>query len=222
VGSATAEIDVATVFSSRNHGALVARLEPAAGWPAGQPPLGELGLSYTPAASGEPVTEAFSSSYGGTSPLGDNAIYYSQTPVRRTVAFVNAALGEHDACSLYWNHDVSGALSLLDETDRMLESESSSLDDLELYEEAQTVKKLRQNMQSRAPIADTDGEGDGPMVPFACAVAGVGGRGTAGWLAGLLVVAAAARRRRRSKLYPEPGSAVSGCSARRPTRPRTA
>ena len=148
VGSATAEIDVTTVFLSRNHGALVARLEPSAGWPTGQPPLAELALTYTPAAGEGTVTEAFSSSYGGTSALADDAIYYSQTPVRRTVAFINASLGEHDACSLYWNGNVSGARSLLDETERMLISESSALDDLELYEEATNVQKLRANMQS--------------------------------------------------------------------------
>jgi Ca-activated chloride channel family protein len=199
VGSATAEIDVATVFLSRNHGALVARLEPSAGWPTGQPPIGELGLTYAPAAGGDPVSQAFSSSYAGTTALADNTIYYSQTPVRRTVAFVNAALGEHDACSLYWNSNVNGAVSLLDETERMLQSESAALDDLELSEEAANVAKLRQNMQSRAPSASTDtGEdGDGPMVPFSCAVSGARGTRSMGWLAALLVVGAAARRRRR-------------------------
>jgi Ca-activated chloride channel family protein len=200
VGSATAEIDVATVFLSRNHGALVARLEPSAGWPTGQPPLAELALTYTPAAGGDPVTEAFSSSYGGTSPLADDTIYYSQTAVRRTVAFVNAALGEHDACSLYWHNNVSGAVSLLDDTERMLISESSELDDLELYEAATNVQKLRANMQTTSPTqsSSTGQDGDGPMVPFSCTLGRVGAR-RAGWLPALLLVAgaAAARRRRR-------------------------
>jgi Ca-activated chloride channel homolog len=200
VGSATAEIDVATVFLSRNHGALVARLEPSAGWPAGQPPIGELGLTYIPAAGGEAVTQAFASSYGGTTALADNTIYYSETPVRRTVAFVNAALGEHDACTLYWNGNVSSAVSLLDETERMLESESAALDDLELSEEAANVAKLRLNMQSRPPnqATNTDESGDGPMVPFSCTLGGAR-PGHAGWLpvVGLVVAIGAARRRRQ-------------------------
>jgi Ca-activated chloride channel family protein len=201
VGSATAEIDVATVFLSRNHGALVARLEPSAGWPTGQPPLGELGLTYTPAAGEGTVTEAFSSSYGGTSPLADDTIYYSQTAVRRTVAFVNAALGEHDACSLYWNNNVSGAVSLLNETEQMLISESSALDDLELYEEATNVQKLRANMQSTSPTqsTSTDEDGDGAMVPFSCTVTGVGGTRSIGWLPALVLTAAAAIARRRRR-----------------------
>ncbi len=200
VGSATAEIDVATVFLSRNHGALVARLEPSAGWPTGQPPIGELGLTYTPAAGGETVTEAFSSSYAGTTALGDNTIYYSQTPVRRTVAFVNAALGEHDACSLYWNNNVSGAMSLLDETGRMLQTESSALDDLELSEEAANVAKLRQNMQSRAPSGSTDTAeyGDDGMFP-SCAVTRLGHARSIGWLLGALGLIAIGARRRRER-----------------------
>ena len=157
-------------------------------------------MTYTPAAGGDPVTEAFSSSYGGTTPLTDDTIYYSQTPVRRTVAFVNAALGEHDACSLYWSNNVSGAVSLLNDTERMLISESSALDDLELYEEATNVQKLRANMQSSsaAQSTSTDEDGDGPMVPFSCALVRVR-TAHAGWLPWLALAAAAAAARRRRR-----------------------
>ena len=114
---------------------------------------------------------------------------------------------------------MNGAVSLLDDTERMLESESSALDDLELSEEAANVAKLRQNMQSRAPSegTDTGEDGDGGMMSFGCAVNGVGGTRTTGWVmpAFALVAAIGAARRRRERIRHGSLASLFGIRGRR-------
>jgi Ca-activated chloride channel family protein len=204
VGQSTVEIEVATVFLSKKHGALVARIEPIEGWPTGQPPLAELALSYATAGSGETVTQGVSSTYQGTSPLGDQAVFHSQPGVRRSVAFVNAALGEQAACSLYWNDRRADAITLLNDTQELLLGESIVLDDLELAEEARVVDELRSNMQasgtSPSPVYHPVATDEGDQYPsIACTVTSPRSQHRGWMLLGALAGMLLGARRRRSR-----------------------
>ncbi len=149
--SATVDIDVATVFLSRGHGAVVARLEPDGEWPTGEAPLAGLSLTYQPAdtenTGSTQETEAFETVYGGRDPLDDESLFYSQPDIRRTVAYLSSALGQRQACARYWDGDASEAVSLLNRTEALLLEEAATLDDAELEEEAALVAQLRSNMQ---------------------------------------------------------------------------
>lgn len=146
--SEAVEIDVATVFLSRGHGAIVARLSPkGATWPVGAPPLASLSLSYEPADGSELQSEIFETLYDGHEPLSDSSFFWSQLGVRRTVAYVNAAIGENRACSQYWDWNPDAAVALLDKTEALLLEESSATEDAGLASEAKTVAQLRSNMQ---------------------------------------------------------------------------
>lgn len=97
-GSTTVELNIPSVFLSRNHGAIVARLDPInRTWPAGQSPLAELSLTYSPADGSALVTQSMEAAYSSSAPLADDTIFYSQRAVRKTVALVNTALAENQA-----------------------------------------------------------------------------------------------------------------------------
>lgn len=166
-------IDVATVFLSRGHGAVVARLEPIEGWPAGKAPLASLSLTYQPAAPGAVVTETSQPSYDGEVPLSDELTYFPDPNIRRTVAFVNAALGESTACAAYHNGNVEGAVALLDATEALLRAEATTLGDDELTAEADLVVALRANMTHPTVDRTYDDydeydDDDGGILPMAC------------------------------------------------------
>ncbi len=152
-GSTTVDLVIPTVFLSRNHGAVVVRLDPTSHmWPAGQSPLAELGLAYTSASDGAKVTDSLEASYSSAEPLADSTIFYSQRAVRKSVALVNEALAEIRAVQMYWSgtSSVSSATALLDRTHTMLLSESATLEDADLATEAGNVLKLENNMQSHS------------------------------------------------------------------------
>jgi Ca-activated chloride channel homolog len=180
-GSTTVEFNIPTVFLSRNHGAIVVRLDPANRlWPAGQSPLAELSLSYAPADGSAPVTQSMEAAHSATAPLADDTIFYSQRAVRKTVALVNTAMAEEQASRIYWNgvgtHD--NAISLLDRTQTMLRSEASTLEDSDLTTEASNVAKLENNM--RYSTSGTNSDYFSQPAPMACSfAAGSAGHGSA-------------------------------------------
>lgn len=145
-GSAAVEINVATAFLSRNHGAIVARLEADGDtWPLGKPPLSELSLQYE-SRGGEIVTEAITQAYSADEALRDTTIFYSQRAVRKTVALVNTAVGEKRACELFWQGSREEARTLLQETVDLLRAEAAEIEDAELGGEAQDAQQLLDNM----------------------------------------------------------------------------
>ncbi|HEY5957285.1 MAG TPA: VWA domain-containing protein [Polyangiaceae bacterium] len=147
--STTVEIDVATVFLSRNRGAIVARLSPTGDvWPLGASPIANLSLSYEPVDEAGSLTDTYDAVYDGQDRLSDTSQVYSQAGVRRTVAYVNSALGEKLACSRYWSGDKTNAIATLDKTEASLTLEAMAIDDSELDVEAMQVARLRNNMQS--------------------------------------------------------------------------
>jgi Ca-activated chloride channel family protein len=140
------EIDVATLFLSRGHGAIVARLEPTGAWPYGITPISSLTLEYMPADANKLENEVLETLYDKEEPLSNATLFYSQNGVRRTVAYVNAALGMKEACTRYWDGRREEAITLLDDTYTLLVDEASAVEDGNLTIEAERVLRLRENM----------------------------------------------------------------------------
>jgi Ca-activated chloride channel family protein len=140
------EIDVATLFLSRGHGAIVARLEPTGAWPHGSTPLSSLNLEYVPTGGIELENEVVETLYDQEKPLSNTTLFYSQNGVRRTVAYVNAALGMKEGCARYWDGRHEEAITLLDDTHALLVDEASAAEDSNLTVEAERVLRLRENM----------------------------------------------------------------------------
>jgi Ca-activated chloride channel family protein len=198
-GSTTVEFNIPTVFLSRNHGAIVVRLDPINRiWPAGQSPLAELSLSYSPVDGSAPVTQSMEAAYSATAPLADDTIFYSQRAVRKAMALVNTAMAENQACQIYWNgvgtHD--NAISLLDQTQAMLRSEATALEDTDLTTEASNVAKLESNMSYSSSGTSSDYSSE--RTPMACSFA-AGSVGHGSPLLGLLAMGLVAILRRRSR-----------------------
>jgi Ca-activated chloride channel family protein len=204
-GSTTVEFNIPSVFLSRNHGAIVVRLDPANRiWPAGQSPLAELALTYTPADGSAQVSQSLEAAYSSATPLADDTIFYSQRAVRKSVALVNTALAESQACQIYWNGTgtIDSALSLLDRTQTMLSAEATTLEDLDLPIEASNVAKLESNM--RSSNAGTGGnysnDSSYQQQPMACSFA-AGPQGDLSAPLGLLSLALVAMLRRRVRRH---------------------
>ncbi len=198
-GSTTVQLSVPTVFLSTNHGAIVVRLDPVnRAWPAGQCPLAELSLSYSPPGSAIPVRQSLEAAYSSSAPLADDTIFYSQRAVRKTVALVNTALAENQACQTYWNRSgaVDSATALLERTRTMLLSESATLEDADLSTEASNVLALENNMQSGS-YADNSAYSREPLACSFAVGAGVSDRRSA--ILGLLSLGVLAFLRRRTR-----------------------
>jgi Ca-activated chloride channel family protein len=205
-GSTTVAFNIPSVFLSRNHGAIMVRLDPSDRiWPAGQSPLAELGLTYQPADGSAKVSQSLEAAYSGTTPLADDTIFYSQRAVRKSMALVNTALAESRACSIYWSSTGSAgssgtladAIALIDQTQSMLRAEATTLEDTDLTTEANNVAKLASNM--RYASSGTSGDYSSEQAPMACsfAVGSAGHRSAMVWL--LMVGAAAVLRRLRRR-----------------------
>ncbi|MBI5481622.1 MAG: VWA domain-containing protein [Deltaproteobacteria bacterium] len=204
-GSSAVEINVATVFLSRNHGAIVARLEAEGStWPLGKPPLAELTLQYESRA-GEVVGDAITAAYSADEALRDGTVFYSQRAVRKTVALVNTAIGEKRSCELFWQGSADAARELLQETVDLLTAEAAELEDAELRGEAEDAQKLLANMTTAIDQGydyTTGYLGDDTEYPtggfFACSVGGESSAATGLplLLLGLALGAARALRKR--------------------------
>lgn len=169
--NAFVEIDVSTVFLSRGHGAVVARLEPTGAWPQGSTPLANLALEYTPADGTSLQNETSETLYDAKESLNSSTRFYSQNGVRRTVAYVNAALGTKGACSLYWDGRRTDAVELLEETHTLLTDEAAATEDVHLTTEADRVLRLRQNMMNGGTgNGDSYSNDDVDSMPMACSL----------------------------------------------------
>jgi hypothetical protein len=196
-GSSTVAFEVPTVFLSRNHGAIVVRLDPLARtWPTGQSPLAELSMTYTPTQGGTLVTQTLQAAYSGTGVLADDTIFYSQQAVRKSVALVNEALSEARASGYYWAapRDAASAQALLERARAVLLAEATLLQDADLQIEAQNVQKLESNMTYSSGYDD-------PNYPqsTACSFGASGSRSVWGIGAVSLLMLLARRRRIESQ-----------------------
>ena len=213
-GSTTVEFNIPSVFLSRNHGAIIVRLDPINRiWPTGQSPLAELSLTYTPADGSAQVSQSLEAAYSDTAPLTDNTLFYSQRAVRKSVALVNTALAENQACQIYWNNTgtLDSALTLLDQTRTMLSTEATTLEDLDLPVEANNVARLESNMRysySYKGTAGNSGNSSYEQQPMACSFT-AGSPGDGSTLLGLLSIALVAMLRRRARRHAGKDSAHS-------------
>jgi len=202
-GSTTVAFNIPSVFLSRNHGAIMVRLDPSNRiWPAGQSPLAELGLSYLPADGSAKVSQSLEAGYSGSTPLADDTIFYSQRAVRKSMALVNTALAESHACQLYWSSTGSSgthadAIGLLDQTQAMLRSEAKTLEDTDLTTEANNVAKLTSNMRYSSS-GTSSGYSSSEQAPMACSFAAGATRHRSGMVGFMMIgIAAVLRRLRR-------------------------
>jgi len=201
--STAVEIDVATVFLSRGHGAIVARMQPSGAWPSGSTPLAGLTLSYEPADGTANQSDVFQTVYDGANPLGSDTLFYSQIGVRRTVAYVNAAIGMKQACTLYWNGNKSDATTLLDRTESLLTDEAAATQDSNLNVEAARVTKLRNNMQGGSSGYNSSGDTSvDPVGPLACNLGRTSAHSIGGWLVFAFAAGMLGLRTRRRTLAP--------------------
>jgi Ca-activated chloride channel family protein len=203
-GSTAVNLSIPTVFLSRNHGAVVVRLDPLnRSWPVGPCPLAELAMSYSPSDGSATRSQVLEAAYSDAAPLTEGTIFYSQRAVRKSVALVNTALAEKQASQMYWNSSASrsDAIALLSRTQTMLQSESTTLEDTDLATEATNVSKLKSNMQySSSSYAGTGGSrSDYEQQPMACAFSPGApmGKATPSWVLAMLGVLAMARTYRR-------------------------
>jgi Ca-activated chloride channel homolog len=202
-GGTSVDFSIPTVFLSRNHGAIVVRLDPSAGaWPPGACPMAELSMSYLPVAGSIRVSQNLEAAYSSTPALADDTIFYSQRAVRKTVALVNEALAENQASTMFWSQTgmTTEAIALLDRTQAMLRSESTTLEDNDLSTEAGIVAKLTSNMRYNTSTSSGTYTNDPyQRQPTACSfAAGAGGSRSALTAASLLALLALVGRRRRS------------------------
>ncbi|MET0403657.1 MAG: VWA domain-containing protein, partial [Cystobacter sp.] len=97
-GDAQARLEVATVFLSRNRGAILARLSRVGEEvPPGQS-LASGALSFQP-TTGSLSSTPLTVRYEGNEPLATTASWYSQGTVRKTVALTHFILGAQAACA---------------------------------------------------------------------------------------------------------------------------
>ena len=140
-GDARAGMTVSSVFLSRNRGAVLARLSRVGeAVPPGQS-LASGALSFQSTA-GEPSSTLLTARYEGSEPLTAEASWYSQEPVRKTVALTNFILGAQVACEKWHGGDKAGAHALAERTAQSLAKAAEQLDDAPLRTEAELARKL--------------------------------------------------------------------------------
>jgi hypothetical protein len=115
--------------------------------------------------------EVLETLYDKEESLSNTTRFYSQNGVRRTVAYVNAALGMKEACARYWDGRREEAIPLLDDTYALLVDESSAVEDGNLTIEAERVLRLRENMvnggNDRTSVSMNSNE---HTMPLACSI----------------------------------------------------
>lgn len=140
-GASEAPMNVATVFLSKNRGAVLARLSSTTGEVPPNLPLVTGTFSYQP-VGGDVSSTSLTSRYEGSEPLTSNATWYSQRSVRKTVALTNFILGARSACTKWSQGDKPGARQVADQTAALLRAEAQALDDAPLRGEADFADKL--------------------------------------------------------------------------------
>lgn len=146
-------LESATVFLSRNRGALLARLQPTAGWDDGRL-LAQTTLSYSGRDATQPTTEERDSGYGGGEVLGESTLWFSQRGVQRTVAVVNAAVATRRALEIYGEGRLDAALELLGRGEAELRAEQARAPSAQLGDDLRLLQSLGVNMSQRGGAYD--------------------------------------------------------------------
>lgn len=144
-GASEAALEVATVFLSRNRGAILARLSRSGEVPPNKPVVTNA-FSFKPVETEAPVAVTLTASYEGSEPLASTATWYSQRSVRKTVALTNFILGARLACEKWAAGEKAAAREMADKTAALLQAEAEALDDAPLRAEAELADKLAKLM----------------------------------------------------------------------------
>ncbi len=147
-------LDVATVFLSKNKGALLMQLVPSAG--AGFDGMAVTAeLSYeTPA--GDPIAETIDVAYAGEE-LDANGEWYQQASVRKTIALALLTTAMADAADQYGT-DAEAAIATLEDAIARFDNTAEALADEALNAELDFANELLQLMQAGAEQGDLYGQ----------------------------------------------------------------
>lgn len=146
-GDPSVTIDVPTLFFSSRRGAIVVRFE---GEPAPGEPIVHASLSYEE-VTGELYETALQVDFTHDEPLQEDATWFSQPGVRKTVALTNFATGASSVCGLWWDlwrshrwdDDArSEPAGIADALANHLQEEANALDDEGVAAEAELARKL--------------------------------------------------------------------------------
>lgn len=144
-GQETTTMQVATVFLSRNKGAMLVELEhDGSALPATAVPILSAKLGYE-LADGARETDALAVELPAAA-FVQRQPSYSQPAVRKAVALVTEVNGMQEACRRYWANDREGARGLLMQIEQLLSDHAKALGDTALSGEVALVAKLRANM----------------------------------------------------------------------------
>lgn len=150
-GQETTTMQVATVFLSRNKGAMVVELEhDGSALPATAVPILSAKLGYE-LAGGARESDSLAVELPALAYVQRQASY-SQPAVRKAVALVTEVNGMQEACRRYWANDREGARGLLLQIEQLLKDHAqalgnTALGDTALSDEVALVAKLRANMK---------------------------------------------------------------------------
>jgi Ca-activated chloride channel family protein len=143
----SASLDVATVFLSKNKGALLVELAPeqldtmAAA-------EASLTLSYRD-ANGEAYEQALNASYGGEA-LDGRGVHMPEQGIAKAVALALLVRGMKEACQLYAD-DRIGAIARLDDALARFDADAGQIFDADIAAEAAFWPKLAELMRAGAP-----------------------------------------------------------------------
>ncbi|MDY7227253.1 vWA domain-containing protein [Hyalangium rubrum] len=144
-GASEAALEVATVFLSRNRGAILARLTGSGEVPPNQSLVTNL-FSFQPVEGEAPPAVTLTAGYEGSEPLASTSTWYSQRSVRKTVALTNFILGARKACAKWEAGEKAEARQAAQQTAALLQGEADALEDAPLRAEAELAHKLAELM----------------------------------------------------------------------------
>jgi len=146
-------LDVATVFLSRNRGALLVRLDPVS---TGDVPGFDMqsNLAYSTPA-GQTITKQLDVSYSGST-QGQNQTWYQHMSVGRCIALAVLATAMSEAAETYGEHPET-AVGIMTIASQRIREDATNLNDPGLGEEAELAASLLCLMQEGAPQGDLYG-----------------------------------------------------------------
>lgn len=142
------EINLATVFISRNRGAIVVELKPEAEINPGEM-IASVELKYSEQFEGQVKVTNLDVRYEGEDVFDPSiSSYYQPVSVRKVTALLNLALGMKEVCRLYHDGDVEGASRMAGELVEYFRAEVEAVGGDDMEEELALVEKLKDNINS--------------------------------------------------------------------------
>lgn len=145
------ELEVSTVFLSRNRGALMLKFAPddTENYPIilKDEHVADVRLTYV-GTDGSEIENSLEIKYSGDNVVSAEDSYFEQQGVRKATALTREVLGLIEACTEYLEGRHDSALNILDNLSNYLTNENEELGEDFLRKEIDMVKKLRSNISS--------------------------------------------------------------------------